>query len=280
MIRFRTVINFFYIVVTVVMTGWIALVGYDYYLTALDSRFFHDLHQDFKPSGALGHGFGIIGSLLMLIGVGTYMMRKRFKRMRRIGLLKHWLEFHIFMCTLGPILVLYHTAFKFGGIVAISFWSMVAVFLSGILGRYIYLQIPHTIEGRMMSRADIQNLLMESEQTLQDLITDDELRKSITAELQALAFPNRDIQSNQKPVKLGTVAAHLKDAGVPAKNRSEILAIVKRSLAYGRRIKRLEVMQNLFRYWHVAHLPFALLMLIIMIIHIVVTLLFGYTWIF
>jgi len=142
------------------------------------------------------------------------------------------------------------------------------------------LQIPHTIEGRMMSRADIQNLLMESEQTLQDLITDDELRKSITAELQALAFPSPDNQSNQKPVKLGTVAAHLKDAGVPAKNRSEIVAIVKRSLAYGRRIKRLEVMQNLFRYWHVAHLPFALLMLIIMVIHIVVTLLFGYTWIF
>jgi hypothetical protein len=274
------VINLTYVVVTVVITAWVALVAYDYYMTPLESRFFHDLHQDFKPSGALGHGLGIIGSLLMIIGVGSYMMRKRFKRMRRIGLLKHWLEFHIFMCTLGPILVLYHTAFKFGGIVAISFWSMVAVFLSGILGRYIYLQIPHTIEGRMMSRADIQNLLMESEQTLQVLITDDELRKSITAELQALSFPNPDNQSNQKPVKLGTVAAHLKDAGVPAKNRSEIVAIVKRSLAYGRRIKRLEVMQNLFRYWHVAHLPFALLMLIIMVIHIAVTLLFGYTWIF
>ncbi|MDY0086527.1 MAG: hypothetical protein RBR84_11460 [Bacteroidales bacterium] len=278
--HFRMVINLTYVVVTVVITAWVALVAYDYYMTPLESRFFHDLHQDFKPSGALGHGLGIIGSLLMIIGVGSYMMRKRFKRMRRIGLLKHWLEFHIFMCTLGPILVLYHTAFKFGGIVAISFWSMVAVFLSGILGRYIYLQIPHTIEGRMMSRADIQNLLMESEQTLQVLITDDELRKSITAELQALSFPNPDNQSNQKPVKLGTVAAHLKDAGVPAKNRSEIVAIVKRSLAYGRRIKRLEVMQNLFRYWHVAHLPFALLMLIIMVIHIAVTLLFGYTWIF
>lgn len=278
--HFRTVINLTYVLITVVITAWIALVAYDYYMTPLESRFFHELHGDFKPSGALGHGLGIVGSLLMIVGVGSYMMRKRFKRMRRIGLLKHWLEFHIFMCTLGPILVLYHTAFKFGGIVAISFWSMVAVFLSGILGRYIYLQIPHTIEGRMMSRADIQNLLMESEQTLQVLITDDELRKSITAELQALSFPNPDNQSNQKPVKLGTVAAHLKDAGVPAKDRSEIVAIVKRSLAYGRRIKRLEVMQNLFRYWHVAHLPFALLMLIIMVIHIAVTLLFGYTWIF
>ena len=40
------------------------------------------------------------------------------------------------------MLVLFHTAFKFGGIVAVSFWSMVAVFLSGIIGRFIYIQIP------------------------------------------------------------------------------------------------------------------------------------------
>jgi hypothetical protein len=278
--HFRIIINLTYVVLTVTITAWIALVAYDYYLTPLESRFFHDLHGDFKPSGALGHGLGIIGSILMIVGVGSYMMRKRLKRMRRIGLLKYWLEFHIFMCTLGPILVLFHTAFKFGGIVAISFWSMVAVFLSGILGRYIYLQIPHTIEGRMMSRTDIQNLLKESEQTLQRLITDDALRESITAELQALSFPNQDTQDDVKPVKLGTVARHLKDAGVPAENRTEIVAILKRNLAFGRRIKRLEMMQNLFRYWHVAHLPFALLMLIIMIIHIIVALLFGYTWIF
>ncbi|MDA3941901.1 MAG: hypothetical protein PF694_00005 [Bacteroidetes bacterium] len=278
--HFRTVINLTYVLITVVITAWIALVAYDYYMTPLESRFFHDLHGDFKPSGALGHGLGIIGSLLMIIGVGSYMMRKRLKMLRRIGLLKYWLEFHIFMCTLGPILVLYHTAFKFGGIVAISFWSMVAVFLSGILGRYIYLQIPHTIEGRMMTRTDIQNLLKESEQTLQHLITDDALRESITAELQALSFPNQNAQNDVKPVKLSTVASHLKDAGVPAENRSEIVAILKRNLAFGRRIKRLEMMQNLFRYWHVAHLPFALLMLIIMIIHIIVALLFGYTWIF
>ncbi|MBK7174902.1 MAG: hypothetical protein IPH84_17120 [Bacteroidales bacterium] len=27
-------------------------------------------------------------------------------------------------------------------------------------------------------------------------------------------------------------------------------------------------MQNLFKYWHVAHLPFALVMLVIMVIHV------------
>ena len=40
------------------------------------------------------------------------------------------------------------------------------------------------------------------------------------------------------------------------------------------------LMQKLFRYWHIAHLPFALIMLIIMVIHVGVTLAFGYKWIF
>jgi len=39
-------------------------------------------------------------------------------------------------------------------------------------------------------------------------------------------------------------------------------------------------MQQLFKYWHVAHLPFAIIMLIILIIHVGVTLTFGYKWIF
>jgi len=39
-------------------------------------------------------------------------------------------------------------------------------------------------------------------------------------------------------------------------------------------------MKQLFKYWHVAHMPFALIMLVIVIIHIAVTLSFGYKWIF
>ena len=53
----------------------------------------------------------------------------------KINRSKHWLEFHIFLCTVGPLLVLYHTAFKFGGIVSVSFWSMVLVVLSGVAGK-------------------------------------------------------------------------------------------------------------------------------------------------
>ena len=133
-------------------------IGFSYYNTILEERFYHNNHNWLKPSGGLGHGLGILGSLLMIVGVSSYMIRKRYRSLSRFGLLKHWLEFHIFMCTLGPIMVLFHTAFKFGGIVAISFWSMVAVFLSGVIGRFIYIQIPRTIEGRELNLNEVKEL--------------------------------------------------------------------------------------------------------------------------
>jgi hypothetical protein len=55
---------------------------------------------------------------------------------------------------------------------------------------------------------------------------------------------------------------------------------VRNEISLNRKIDRLLFMQNLFKYWHVAHLPFAIIMLIVMIIHVAVTIVFGYRWIF
>ena len=62
--------------------------------------------------------------------------------------------------------------------------------------------------------------------------------------------------------------------------RNLVVDLVKNEMSLNWRIERLVLMQNLFKYWHVAHLPFALVMLVIMVIHVAVTLVFGYRWIF
>jgi hypothetical protein len=204
------------VIIVIITFSMLFYKGVSYYRLPVEERVFHPDHLQLKPSGVLGHGFGIFGTLFIIIGVSIYMARKRYRFLSRLGQLKYWLEFHIFLCTLGPILVLFHTANKFGGLVAVSFWSMVAVFLSGIVGRFIYIQIPHSLEGRALS-------LTESR---------------------------------------------------------KVLAMEKDDLSLDRRMERLEKMQKLFEYWHVIHMPFALVMLIIMMIHVAVTLVFGYRWIF
>nr|NQU92024.1 hypothetical protein [Bacteroidota bacterium] len=268
----------------------IALIynGFSYYQTILEERFFHGDHKLLKPSGILGHGLGIFGSLFMIIGVFSYMARKRYRFLSRMGLLKHWLEFHIFLCTLGPILILFHTSFKFGGLVAISFWSMVAVFLSGIIGRFIYLQIPRTIEGRELSLNEVRDMKSDIGEVIKtDYDIDDESYKSIiesTKKRVGLYHKNAIVSYFKSWIEnrrtLHNVKVALKKNRLSRVQYKKVIGLVKNEISLNRKIERLTTMQNLFKYWHVAHLPFALVMLVIMIIHIGVTIVFGYKWIF
>ena len=267
----------------------LAINGYQYYSTPIEERFFDPSHAALKPSGAWGHGFGIIGTIMMIFGVAIYMIRKRSRKLFTFGYLKHWLEFHIFLCTVGPILVLYHTAFKFGGIVSVSFWSMVLVVLSGVVGRFIYIQIPRTIEGKEIDINDLASMR-------EDLIEKMKLEmlfdiRQIKA-LDELASPERYKSLNildtsllyfkdffQVRSFLSKLKKNMAKAGFSKIKKKEIINKAQAEIILSRRLGMLRTMQNLFRYWHVAHLPFAIAMFVIMIIHVIVTITFGYKWI-
>ena len=256
-------------IVVLIVLALLWYKGISFYKTSVEERFFHADYKILKPSGFVGHGLGILGSFFMLIGVSIYMLRKRFRTFSRIGILKHWLEFHIFLCTLGPILVLFHTSFKFGGIVAISFWSMVAVVLSGIIGRFIYIQIPRTIEGRELSLSEVINLKTDVGGVLNNANLDEASFKEIL-----------ELTKQKDRKSLNKAKSILKKNNVSKVEYSKIVDLLKNEISLNRKIDRLSTMQNLLKYWHVAHLPFAFIMLIIMIVHVVVTITFGSKWIF
>jgi hypothetical protein len=274
--------------IIIICTAFLIFYGASYYSTSLEERFYHPAHTQLKPSGIYGHGLGIVGTLLILIGVFGYMIRKRKKSLARLGALKYWLEFHIFLCTLGPIFVLFHTAFKFGGIVSVSFWSMVAVVASGVVGRFIYKQIPRTIQGRELSLNEIKEMKDKIQEELQLNLSgttgsgfDLQISSLLLVEKSSVgsisSFFSRYFSEFSK---VAAINRNLKESGVPPSKRKSMLKLVKGELGLLRRIENLVLMQKLFRYWHVAHLPFALIMLIIMVIHVAVTLAFGYKWIF
>ena len=74
----------FFFVGTVVLV-LLAINGYKYYSTPLEERFFNPNHTVLKPSGNLGHGFGIIGTLMMIVGVSVYMIRRCLPKCHFIG---------------------------------------------------------------------------------------------------------------------------------------------------------------------------------------------------
>jgi hypothetical protein len=262
--------------------------GLSYYNLSLDERVYNPDHSLLKPSGTLGHGYGIIGSLSLIIGVFAYMARKRYRFLSRMGIVKHWLEFHIFLCTLGPVLVLFHTAYKFGGLVAISFWSMVAVFFSGVIGRFIYLQIPRSIEGRELNLNEIIGMKSDLADNLRANYNLDE--KSFNVLSDSISMKSEIYHTNKfiryirryadDRKSIHSVKKILKENRLTSSDYKKIIDLMKVSFRLNRRIEGLGTMQKMFRYWHVVHLPFAIIMLIIMLVHVGVTILFGYKWIF
>ena len=272
------------------VTLLLAVYGWQYYSTPLEERFFQTQYDMLKPSGLLGHGFGIIGSLMMIFGVVLYMIRKRVRRFFNLGFLKHWLEFHIFLCTVGPILVLYHTAFKFGGIVAVSFWSMVAVVASGVAGRFIYVQIPRTIQGKELSVNELNEMnedlsdKLQSGYSISSNIFSRLERHSQTDKYRQVGFGTSFVMVIQDYFGtrsvLRQIKRELRHLNLRGEREKEIIRISRSKLILSRRIGMLRTTQKLFRYWHIVHLPFAITMFVIMFIHIAVTIIFGYKWIF
>ena len=141
--------------------GAFLVAGREYYVLPLAERAFSPLHDEFAPSGLVGQGLGIFGTLMILFGVVSYGARKRIRALARFGKLRDWLNFHIFLCLLGPFLIVLHTTFKFGGLVAIAFWSMVLVVSSGVFGRWVYVWIPKTNNGHFLTRDAIRERLRE-----------------------------------------------------------------------------------------------------------------------
>ena len=265
--------------------------GYDYYHLPIEERVFSQNHISLKPSGYWGHGLGILGTIMMIFGVAVYMIRKHYPRKFRFGNLKYWLEFHIFLCSVGPIFVLFHTTFKFGGIVSISFWSMVAVVLSGVIERFIYIQIPRTIQGHELDLNELNDI--NRDLTVQLSVKYDfstQIIDEIEQEFKPSKYTNLSFWSSFKIImsdffklrkKLNSVKSEIKRQNITDKRKSkEIMKIVKSKIILLRRIGLLKTMQKLFNYWHIVHLPFAISMFVIMIIHVAVTIIFGYRWIF
>lgn len=272
---------------TVLATLYMAGYGFDYYTSPMQERARHELHEEWKPTGFIGQGAGIIGSALMVILL-LYSVRKRWRKMQQgWGDIRYWLNYHIWMGITGPVLVIFHTTFKFGGIVAVSFWSMMAVALSGVLGRYLYVQIPRSLSGEELSASELQEL-------------EDRTRRHFSSEAgsnpKALAILEEFISENAQSAgglmswltrdltaafRYSALKNRLhKEANLSTHDAKHLVTLAKRRALLDRRIAFLGTARKLLHHWHIFHKPFAIIMLVIMVVHIIVAVSLGYTWIF
>lgn len=262
--------------------------GYHYYTTPVQERPYRKDSDLFKPSGEIGHGLGVVGSLFMIIGVATYSFRKRIASFHRIGKLRGWLSFHIFLCTLGPFLVILHTSFRLTGLVAISFWSMIIVVASGVIGRYVYVRIPKTEEGQFLSIAQLERKRSQLIYRLEKELGLEEQYVTQSGLLLAPAASHGIFSSLVMAFKfdLGRLGWHRKWnilARQKTLSKTQVnsgKSIVRQLIRNDQQRALLQPFHRIFTYWHIFHIPLAILMFIILFIHVAVAIMFGYRWIF
>ena len=254
-----------------------ALGGFSFYLTPLIERPRHELFWVFKPGGELGHLFGWVGSAMMTIML-AYSLRKRVSLFRRLGPLNIWLDYHILLGLVGPLFIVLHSSFKVGGLVSLSFWSMIAVMLSGILGRFIYRLIPRSRAGDELSLSEVESLDRELNRRLtEDLGQPPE----IVERIERLAMEGQDPSRSLLAIFFGMIfdpsrlRRRLKHLHLGAEFERTALrkALLRRRLLFWDRLR------ELFHYWHVFHKPFAVIMYLFMVVHIAVAWSTGYGWI-
>jgi len=274
----------------------IAGYGYDYYLLSGTQRPFSPKHEILRPSGTIGIRLGMLGVLMFFL-IYLYPLRKKWGWLGRQGNSRHWLDFHIVLGTTAPIVIAFHSSFKFGNIAGMAFWSMLMVTLSGFIGRYLYAQIPRNLNAAELSIKEIRDKeaalkkeLAEQRATfgfaadaLYQLPSAAEVAKTpAVASLISMVLIDfrRPFRTSWIRLRQAGFAAWLFSlfGFLPTRNPGleRALRIAKTEAKLSKSIAFLSRTQRIFQLWHVIHRPFSYAFAILAIIHITLALYMGY----
>ena len=262
----------------------VVLVGFDgweYYRAPLGSRGYLPQHVLLRPSGSVGLTLGVAGVVSMLCTL-PYALRKRWKRLSRLGTVRGWLETHIFFGVVGPVLITFHTSFKFNGLISVAYWLMVLVWTSGFVGRYLYVRIPKTMRGVELSRAEViehLDAIRARLAFLPDAVRHELERFERAVTPSAARHPGLiDLFVGElvARVRLVFVRQRLRHVNVDDETINALVSLAFERASLNRRLAHLERTKRLFDLWHVFHRPLVFGLFAIVAVHVGVALFFGY----
>jgi hypothetical protein len=270
--------------------------GFDYYKLSAIDRPFSPKHHLLRPSGPIGLYLGFLG-VALFVGIFLYPIRKHWAWLGQFGKTRHWLDIHVLMGLTAPLIVAFHSTLKFRGIAGMAFWIMFAVSASGVVGRYLYAQIPRRVTTAELSMRELQDL---QENLSQQLATQRVLPQ---ADLRALLrMPDKD-RVSRLPIFIALVYMMILDltryfrvaklrrnalsfgqslsscAGFLPTRHPELEKAVRAAADEAALLKRvlfLSRSQKVFHLWHVVHKPFSYAFAVLALLHITLQFVLGY----
>jgi hypothetical protein len=270
--------------------------GFDYYRLSAMDRPFSPKHHLLRPSGPVGLYLGFMGAALF-IGIFLYPIRKRWAWLGQIGSTRHWLDIHVLMGLTAPFIVAFHSTLKFKGIAGMAFWIMFAVSTSGVVGRYLYAQIPRKVTTAELTMKELQELQESLSQQLaaQRLLPEADVRallrmpdKNRVARLPiVIALLYMMILDVIRILRVARLRRHALGFGGSIRTLAGFLPTGHRELekaiqtaaaeaALSKRVLFLSRSQKVFHLWHVVHKPFSYAFAVLALLHIGLQFVLGY----
>ena len=262
-----------------------------YYLAEQSVRVRSPLHAWLRPSGYLGQSAGIV-ALLALLFLWLYPLRKGTTWLRWSGSLSSWLQVHVMVALVLPVVAAFHASWRFDGLIGLGFWSMMVVWLSGIVGRYLYIHIPRGAAGLELSAEEISSerkeLLREVAATaglpvpqVESLLRSDATSYQglgVLATLRQMVRDERDQLRASRAIRRICARLPQRKGRLDRKALRHITRLARRQVALTQQARMLGATQRVFRLWHIAHRPFAIVALAAVLIHVGVVVALGMTW--
>ncbi|HEY5947116.1 MAG TPA: 4Fe-4S binding protein [Kofleriaceae bacterium] len=236
------------------------------------------LNVSYLAGSQLALTCGYLGTALMVLSM-AYLLQRRFKWFRATATNQFWLDVHLMTGTVGPLFIALHSALRLTTWVSIPFWSMVAVVVSGVIGRYLYTLVPG-----LTSKHDFA--VLEHRRTITELAA-----RHLPAAQYATAVMDREAVRSTHAWEVGllsllawVIADDLRRIGSRARDRRalrklapprlarQIASHIDRVVFYERRRELAPRGKLLLKAWKRVHIPFSVVLLVTMLLHIAIAL--------
>ena len=261
-------------------------VGFPYYILPMAERVRSPLHPWFRPSGYVGQTAGIL-ALVIFLFLWLYPLRKRYRWLAFTGSVGRWLDVHVTVAFALPILLAIHASWRFDGLIGLGFAAIMVVCLSGVVGKYLYARIPRSRSGielgieelgskRKVLIGRIAESVGASVEEIEPLLQTDATPYEGKGILETLWQMWRDDRARARMER--NLRRRWASTGMDRATLRGAMKLASREMSLTQQSRMLAATHRIFRYWHVAHRPFAITALLAVLIHVAVVVAVGMTW--
>jgi hypothetical protein len=246
--------------------------------------------RDLTAESGVGYALGILSVTCMVLLL-LFPLRKRFAALKFLGSTPTWFRNHQVLGIAGPIAALYHCNFDLGSLNSrVALYSALTVAASGIVGRFIYTKVFRGLNTRKASLKQLAaSMQAQFPESGQNMVFLPELMERISEFDEQVLSPPRGFfavwllpfrlmfETRREQWRLARfsrrkimVESIYNEAIARDRRRIQRVArrCIGRHLSQVRQVAEYTVYQRLFALWHKIHLPFFVLLVASVIVHI------------